>query len=83
MADINARTIIERHEKFPDATLALIESYAFGEYKKAISDLLRYGKVVEIENSDTLLIAMTKTDFTNWKDLNDSHWNLNKHRIIL
>lgn len=83
MADINAKTIAERHEKFPDATITLIESYAFSEYKKAISDLLKTGKVVEVENSDTLLIVMTKNDFDNWKNLNDSHWYINKNQINL
>jgi hypothetical protein len=71
------KQIIERHEKYPASTEKLIESYAFSEYKKAISDLQRFGKIVEVENSDTVLVVMTKNDFNNWKGLKESHWYLN------
>lgn len=74
---INAENIVKRHEKFPEATQKLIESYAFQEYRKAIEDLMRFGKIVEVENSDTVLVVMTRNDFHNWKDLKDSHWHLN------
>lgn len=77
MAQINAKTIVERHAIYPQSTEKLIESYAFGEYKKAISDLQRFGKIVEVENSDTVLVVMSRNDFNNWKDLKDSHWYLN------
>ncbi len=75
--EINAKNIVERHKKYPKATEKLIESYAFAEYQKAIKDLLRFGRVVDVENSDTVLIVMTKNDFKNWKDLKDSHWYIN------
>lgn len=78
MAIIDPKLIIERHEKHPDATEKLIESYAFSEYKKAIADLIRVGNIVELENSDTVLIVIRKTDFKNWKDLKDSHWYINR-----
>ena len=74
---INAENIVKRHEQYPESTEKLIESYAFEEYKKAIKDLLRFGKVVEVENTDTVLVVIAKTDFENWKDLKDSHWYLN------
>lgn len=77
MAQINPKTIVERHAIYPKSTEKLIEVYAFEEYKKAISDLLRFGKIVDVENSDTVLIVMTRNDFKNWKDLKDSHWYLN------
>jgi hypothetical protein len=69
--------IVERHEKFPNATRALIESYAFQEYKKAVSDLLRFGKIVEVEHSDVALIVLTKSDLKEWTDFRASHWYLN------
>lgn len=74
---INAENIVKRHEQFPESTEKLIESYAFQEYQKAIKDLMRFGKIVEVENSDTVLVVMTKNDFHNWKDLKDSHWYMN------
>ena len=77
MSKITPKLIVERHEKYPKSTEKLIESYAFMEYQKAISDLLRFGKIVEVENSDTVLVVMTRNDFKNWKDLKDSHWYLN------
>jgi hypothetical protein len=78
MAKITPKLIVERHEKFPRATEQLIESYAFEEYKKAISDLMRYGKIVKVENSDVALIVLTKSDLKEWMDLEASHWYLNR-----
>ena len=78
MAKLTPKLIVERHEKFPGSTEKLIEAYAFEEYKKAISDLMRFGRIVEVENSDTVLVVMTYNDFKNWKDLKDSHWYLNR-----
>ena len=70
---VNAKNIVQRHEQFPKSTEKLIELYAFRGYQKAIKDLMIFGRVVEVENSDTALIVMTKNDFQNWKDLVDSH----------
>ena len=79
--DITPKNIILRHEKYPEATEILIESYAFSEYKKAISDLLRFGKIVEVENSDTALVVLSKNDLRQWRDLELSHWYLNNPKI--
>ena len=80
MAKITPNLILERHKKFPKATKKLIESYAFAEYKKAISDLFRYGKEVEVENTDVCMIVLKKSDLKHWKELTDSHWYLNKDK---
>ena len=77
MAKIDPKYIIERHKDYPNATETLIESYAFGQYKKAISDLEYFGKVVEVENTDVVLIAISKNDYKQWKDLKLSNWYLN------
>jgi len=73
-------TIMERHERFPDATKQLIEAYAFAEYKKAIADLMRFGQVVSVENTNTTLIVLRDFDFKQWKELELSHWYLNKDK---
>tara|TARA_R110002124_G_scaffold102240_1_gene250304 strand:+ start:666 stop:914 length:249 start_codon:yes stop_codon:yes gene_type:complete len=78
MSKITPDSIVERHFKFPKATKELIESYAFAEYKKAISDLFRYGKEVQVENTDVAMIVLKKSDLKHWKELMDSHWYLNK-----
>lgn len=72
------KTILKRHEEFPKSTEKLIEAYAFSEYKKAIEDLLRFGRVVEVPNTQTVLVVMSANDFNNWKELKDSHWYLNR-----
>lgn len=82
MAEITPTSIVERHKQFPDATEALIESYAFTEYKKAIADLMRFGKVVSVENNDTTLIVINDSDFKQWKELEMSHWYLNKSKYF-
>ena len=79
MATLTPKLIVERHIEFPDATEQLIESYAFAEYKKAIADLMRFAKVVNVENTDTTLIVLSDFDFKQWKELEMSHWYLNKH----
>lgn len=71
------KQIIDRHKAYPESTEKLIESYAFTEYQKAIADLQRFGRVVEIENSDSVIIAMSKNDWKNWVELKESHWYLN------
>lgn len=81
--ELNPDTIMERHERFPDATKQLIESYAFAEYKKAIADLMRFGKVVNVENTNTTLIVLSDFDFKQWKEYEMSHWYLNKHHYNL
>jgi hypothetical protein len=78
MAEITPKLIIERHQKYPESTEKLIEAYAFTEYKKAITDLFNFVKLVEVENSDTALLVATKFDLKEWKDLKHSHWYLNK-----
>jgi hypothetical protein len=75
--ELTAENIVKRHDKYPESTQKLIESYAFQEYRKAVSDLFRFAKVVEVDESDTLLIVMTKGNFKNWRDLSDSHWYIN------
>ena len=77
MAKIDPKYIIERHEKYPTATETLIESYAFEQYKKAISDLEYFGKVVEVENTDVVLVAISRNDYKQWKELKLSNWYLN------
>jgi len=80
MAKITPDLIVERHIKFPKATKQLIESYAFAEYKKAISDLFRYGKEVQVENTDVCMIVLKQSDLKHWRELIDSHWYLNKDK---
>lgn len=75
---ITPKNILKRHEEFPSSTEKLIEAYAFSEYKKAIEDLLRFGRVVEVPNTQTVLVVMSANDFNNWKELKDSHWYLNR-----
>lgn len=77
MSELNVDKIIERHSKFPKATKTLIEQYAFNEYKKCISDLLRYGKRIDVDNSDVSMIVISRNDLDNWTSLKDSHWYLN------
>ena len=74
---INPKSIIERHKQFPESTEQLIESYAFQEYQKAINDLLKFGQFVEVKESDTVLLVISKNNYKNWRDLKDSHWYLN------
>ena len=74
---ITPQSIVERHKIYPESTPKMIESYALQEYRKCISDLLTFGKVLDVENSDTCLIVMTKANYNDWKDLNGSHWYLN------
>ena len=74
---ITPESIIDRHKQFPEATAKLIESYAFQEYKKAISDLERLSNKVDVKNNDTILIVLTESDYDNWKGLKESHWYLN------
>lgn len=83
MSKLDPKTIIERHDKYPESTEKLIESYAFSEYKKAIEDLLRFGKIVEVEHTDTTIIVMSNNDFKNWKQLKESHWYLNDNSLKL
>lgn len=78
MAKITPEFIIERHKEFPNATEQLIEAYAFEEYKKAISDLFRNGKIIEVENTNVAMIVLSKSDLKEWKDLKSSHWYINK-----
>lgn len=77
MARLTPKQIIERHEKFPESTEKLIEAYAFEQYKKAISDLQRFGKIVKVENTDTALVAISQNDLDNYLDYQSSHWYLN------
>lgn len=72
--------ITERHKQFPEGTEQLIETYAFQEYQKAISDLLKFGKIAEVENTDVAMIVISKSDLKEWQDLKASHWYLNKHK---
>lgn len=74
--DLEPKNIIKRHEEYPNATEKLIESYAFQQYRKATKDLLQFGKIVEVENSDVAMIVMTKTDLKYWQDLKLSNWYL-------
>lgn len=76
--EINIKNIIERHQKYPEGTEILIESYAFAEYKKAISDLMTFAKIVHVEDADTTLIVISDNNYKQWKDLELSHWYLNK-----
>jgi hypothetical protein len=76
--NITPKNIIQRHAEFPDATEQLIEAYAFAEYKKAIADLMRFAQVVNVENTNTTLIVLSNYDYKQWKDLELSHWYLNK-----
>ena len=62
MTKITPELIVKRHNDFPKATTQLIESYAFAEYKKAISDLFQYGKEVQVENTDIAMIVLKKSD---------------------
>lgn len=72
---------MERHKQFPDATETLIEAYAFAEYKKAINDLMVFAKVNHIENTNLTVIVMSDFDWKQWKDLETSHWYLNRPRL--
>lgn len=74
---ITPQLIVERHEKYPKATIALIESYAFQEYQKAVNDLLKFGKIVEVEHSDIALIVLNRADLKEWIEFKASHWYLN------
>ena len=75
---ITPKVIMERHKEYPEATEKLIESYAFQEYQKAIHDLERLSDVVNVKNTDTVLIVMTEFDYNNWKALHESHWYINR-----
>ena len=75
---ITPKVIVERHKEHPNGTEQLIEAYAFEEYKKAISDLMRVGRVVSVEDSDVTMIIMSDFNFKEWTDLKSSHWYLNK-----
>lgn len=79
---LTPESIMQRHKEFPDATEQLIESYAFAEYKKAIADLMKFAKVVSVENTNTTLIVLSDFDFKQWKDLELSHWYLNKSKYF-
>lgn len=69
--------IIERHEKFPEATKQLIEAYGFQQYRKAIDDLInKFGNVVEVPHSSTILIACTEFNFNDWKNASLSEYKL-------
>jgi hypothetical protein len=74
---ITPELIIKRHGKFPKGTELLINTYAFAEYKKAVADLLRFGKIVEVENSDVAMIVLSKTDLNEWLKYESSHWHIN------
>lgn len=78
MAKITPKLIVERHTEWPDATEQLIESYAFSEYKKAINDLMRFGQIVKVENTNVTMIVLSNSDYEQWKSLELSHWYLNK-----
>jgi hypothetical protein len=74
---ITPQSIVARHDIYPQSTPKMIESYAFQEYRKCISDLMAFGRIVEVADSDTVMIVMTKNNFDNWNNLYDSHWYLN------
>jgi hypothetical protein len=76
--NLTPKSIIDRHDKFPDATEQLIDAYAFQEYRKAIDDLFKLGRVVKVESTDVTMIIISDENFRQWKELEMSHWYLNK-----
>jgi len=74
--------IIERHERFPEATEHLIHAFGFEHYKKAIQDLLAYGREVRVENTDVVLIAISKNDYDIWKNAGQSDYKLNRRGVM-
>ena len=46
--EINPKNIIERHERYPNATETLIEYYANMKAKKVIDTLLKYSVVANL-----------------------------------
>lgn len=75
---MSPKQILERHEKYPEATEHLIEAYAFGQYQKAVKDLTEMlGSTIEVPSSDTVLIALTKIRFDQWKEFIYSNYKLN------
>lgn len=74
---MTAKEIVDRHLQYPKSTEKLIEAYAFQQYKKAINDLLRFGKSVKVENTNTVIVVISDVDFEYWKDLKMSNWYLN------
>lgn len=70
--------IIERHEKWPRATEHLIEAYAFQQYQKAVKDLIEMlGSKMEVPNTETVLIAISRFSFEEWNDYKYSNYKLN------
>jgi len=71
--------IIERHEKFPNATKELIEAYGFQQYRKAITDLLdNCGSYLSIPHSDTVIVVCEKNLFKDWTDAELSNYKMRK-----
>jgi hypothetical protein len=75
---MKAYEIIERHERFPEATEKLIHAFGFQHYRQAISDLMAYGREVRVENTDVVLIAISKSDYDFWKQAGQSDYKLNR-----
>jgi len=71
------KDIMKRHLEYPNSTCQLIENYAFGEYQKAIEDLRRICKIVEVEDTKTTIIAIASSEWENFINLKNSHWYLN------
>lgn len=75
---MSPKQIIERHDKWPEVTEHLIEAYAFQQYQKAVRDLLEIlGTKIEVPNTETVLIAISRTNFEDWKDFKYSNYKLN------
>ena len=71
---VTPKTIVESHKKHPEFTEKLIESYAFDQYKKAVKDLLKFGKLVNVERSDVCLVVIDQQCYKEWADLEGSQY---------
>ncbi len=67
MTAITPKSIIERHERFPDGTEQMIAHYGYMMYRKAVDDLLRMSDIVEAKWNDGAVILINKGDLNTLK----------------
>lgn len=64
---INPQIIVERHEKYPDATKALIEGYAYGEYRAAIDDIHRIAEAISSPEKGVVILIIRAEDWAHFR----------------
>ena len=68
MAKITPKTIIERHNSFPEATEQLIEYYANMKIQDHVQQLIRYSAVSHVPTNNVVVIV---SDYEFWDKFKD------------